>query len=131
MTGNLISNLHVAGSAAVAPEVGMGATVCHWKDRNAATVVAVRLKRDGSVKEIDIRGDIVTRTDSNGMSDAQSYTYAPAPEDVPAVTWRLDGKGQWRALHRDGVTGNLRMAHAKYGAKLALGVRDEFYDYSF
>jgi hypothetical protein len=131
MTGNLISNLRIAGSAAVTPEVGMGATVCHWKDRNAATVVAVRFKRDGSVKEVDIRGDKVTRTDSNGMSDAQSYDYAPGDEGSPVGTWRLDGKGQWRAVHLDSATGRYRMEHARYGAKLALGVREEFYDYSF
>jgi hypothetical protein len=131
VTGNLISNIHVAGSAGVVPEVGMGATVCHWKDRHACTVVAVRLKRDGSVKEIDIRGDKVTRTDSHGQSDAQSYDYAPGDEGAPVGTWRLDTKGRWRAVHRDRVTGNLRMEDARYGAKLAVGVRDEFYDYSF
>jgi hypothetical protein len=131
MTMNLISNIHLAATTGTTPEVGMGVTVCHYSDRNAGTVVAVRTKRDGSVKEIDIRKDKVTRVDSYGMSDAQDYTYEPGAEDAPVTTWRLDSKGRFRQLYTDQWTGSVKMADARHGAKLALGIRDEFYDYTF
>lgn len=129
MTANLISNIHLAGSEGATPEVGMGATICHYTDRNAATVVAVRFKRDGSVKEIDVRQDKAIRTDSNGMSDAQSYRYEPN-EDAPVNTWRVDSQGRFRRLATD-WEGKLRMESWRGGSKLALGIRDEFYDYTF
>lgn len=129
MTANLISNIHLAGSEGVTPVVGMGATICHYTDRNAATVVAVRFKRDGSVKEIDVRQDKAIRTDSNGMSDAQSYRYEPN-EDAPVNTWRVDSQGRFRRLATD-WEGKVRMESWRGGSRLALGIRDEFYDYTF
>jgi hypothetical protein len=131
MTANLISNIHVASSAARTPEVGMGATICYYTDRHAGTIVAVRTGKGGAVREFDVREDIVTRTDSHGMSDAQSYTYAPGPEDAPVRTWRLDRNGQWRHLFTDPTTGRQRMESVRYGLKVAIGIRDHFHDYTF
>jgi hypothetical protein len=130
MTNNLVSNIHLGTSAGTVPTVGMGATVCHYSDRSAVTVVAIRYKKDGSIKEIDTRADKTTRTDSNGMSDAQSYTYEPGDDTWPVATWRVDAKGRYRRMFHD-YDGAYRMADPKSGSKLALGIRDEFYDYSF
>jgi hypothetical protein len=130
MTANLISNILTACYGGLTPEAGMGVTVCHYSDRNAGTIVAVRTRKDGTVREIDIRKDKVTRVDGRGMTDAQEYIYEPGAEDAPVTTWRRDSKGVFRQLYTD-WDGKVRMASARDGAKLALGMRDEFYDYSF
>lgn len=129
MTNNLISNIHIASTAGTEPEVGMGATICHYTDRSAATVVAVR-REDGEIREIDVRGDKATRTDTNGVSDAQSYSYEPGDPDKPVQTWRYDSKGRLRQVYLDG-NGRRRMSSVSDGPKLALGIRDTYYDYSF
>lgn len=100
------------------PEVGMGATILMWSDRRPATIVEViRFKtgaQAGQVKAVVIQEDDATRIDSNGMSDAQSYTYEPQPaaakETFPK---RKDGR------------------FASSGVSLRIGSREKYYDYSF
>lgn len=102
------------------PEVGMGATICMYSDRHAATITEViRYKtgpKAGQVKGVKTRPCEATRTDTNGMSDAQAYSYEERP-DWPESEWtyRKDGR-----LRRTGDT-----------AALAIGFRDAHYDYSF
>lgn len=94
----------------------MGATVLYWTDRRAATIVWV----SPSGKSLKIRGDKAIRTDSYGMSDAQSYRYEPQP-DAPEVEYTLRKDGRW-----------IRKGQPMRGsASLLIGVRDEYYDYSF
>lgn len=108
-TGSLMN--HLMSRSAGKPAIGMGATVLAWTDRHAATVVAV----SASGKTCTVREDMATRTDSNGMSENQSYTYTPDPNGRE-WTFRLTSKG-WRAA--DG------------GPGLLLGERRHYHDFSF
>ena len=109
-------------------EVGMGATVLMWSDRQAATVVGFTTfksgKRKGQVKTVTVQRDKATRTDSNGMGDAQSYEYE-RDEQGALRTFLASSKGGWKQVGADGkvVEGG--------GAGLLLGVRKEYYDFSF
>lgn len=73
-TGSLTNWILASGLSGV-PVVGEGATEFMHTDRHAFTVVEV--SKDG--KTCYIVEDIATRTDSNGMSDSQQYSYAPNP----------------------------------------------------
>lgn len=74
-------------------EVGDGVTLCWWTDRTACTVIA------RTAKSITIQEDKAMRSDSNGMSDAQSYEYSPNPEGRTFTArmtkrgWRVGGQG--------------------------------------
>jgi hypothetical protein len=87
LTGSLINNvLPDAGYFTI----GEGATICHWTDRMACTVIDV--SKSGAT--ITLQADIVRRTDQNGMSDAQSYAYEPNPEGRTFKARRTrNGKG--------------------------------------
>lgn len=93
------------------PFVGQPATVCWITDRHAATVVAV----SASGHKVTVREDKATRTDTNGMSDCQDYTYEPNPEGVEHTFYR----------RADGKYGR------KGGKGLVLGTRRSYHDYSF
>jgi hypothetical protein len=56
---------------AVVPKVGTGVSLYFWSDSKAATVVEV----SASTKTIIVQRDRSIRTDSNGLSDDQSYRY--------------------------------------------------------
>jgi non-ribosomal peptide synthetase component E (peptide arylation enzyme) len=103
--GSLIN--HIAAPA-VELELGDGATLCHWSDREAFTVIA----KTKSGKTVTLQADTATRSDANGMSDAQTYTYErnPAGRTIKA---RLTSRG-WSAN----------------GTKVIPG-RHAYYDFSF
>ncbi len=101
----------------ITPEVGMGATVCYWTDRKAATVIAI----SESGRKVTVQFDRATRIDSNGMSDAQSYEYETNTE-APTREFSLRKNGRWIPVGD---------SMASYGNTLSLGRRSEYYDYSF
>jgi len=103
-------------SKAPVPEVGMGATILCWSDRHAATIVKVY-----TPKKIGIKQDKATRVDKNGMTDSgQHYEYSPVDSN-PEEVYTLRKNGRWV---KQGET-------ATGGGNLAIGYRDEYYDYSF
>lgn len=120
MYGSLVNRLMEA-SRTPEPEVGMGATICMYSDRHAATITEVlRYKsgaKAGQVRGVKTRPCRATRTDSNGMSDAQSYEYEEMP-DAPETEWTLRKDGRFIRKGEQYTT-------------LAIGFRDEYYDYSF
>ncbi len=89
------------------PRVGEGATIYHYSDRDAATVV--RVSPSGSTAWI--QEDSAKRADSNGQSDQQTYTYSPNTDaQIQKVVktktgWKIAGKtsrvvfGYRRAYH--------------------------------
>lgn len=101
------------------PEVGMGATILGYTDRTACTIVSVRHK------VIDLWEDIATRTDKNGLSESQDYTYATrlASEvrrfNMHTFTLRKDGT--WVKLGQ----------RANGGTRVLIGTRDHYIDPSF
>ena len=136
-------------------EVGTGVTEMCYSDRHAYEVVEVI-----DEKHLLIRRCKATRIDSNGMSDSQSYKYEVEPYEEKIITEELlanksvmymmsvfqpktyakviNGKigdtygdnniklvlvkGAWRA----------RSAEGKLSTnKFTVGIREEYYDYSF
>lgn len=97
------------------PVVGMGATICFLTDRRAGTIVAV----SASGKQITVQRDTCTRTDKNGMSECQSYDYAPNPEGT-TDTFTFRKNGRWVQKGSD-----------MNGTCCYIGGRREYHDYSF
>lgn len=111
-TGSLM-NLLRANATPKTPEVGMGATILLWTDRYACTVTKVEPKR------VTVREDVATRTDANGMSDAQSYAYHADPNGREWV-FTLRKSGRWVCA-----------GDPPNGTALHIGVRNAYHDYSF
>jgi len=103
-TGSVVNHLMSGG---IAPEVGMGATVLHWTDRTAGTIIKV------TPKTFTMQADNAVRTDENGMSEVQSYQYTPDPNGRLFV-FRLTKRG-WRCK----------------GLGVCIGERRQYHDYSF
>lgn len=95
-------------------KVNEGATLCHWSDRHAGTVVEV--SADG--KTLKWQRDYATRSDNNGMSDSQSWAYTKNPETaVKTFTKRKNGYFYERGQ--------------KMGTSYLVEGRCEYYDFSF
>ena len=115
--GNLMNR--VAESAKPPePVIGMGATLCYYSDRHAATVIEVGQKN--RVKYVVVRQDTARRTDTNGQSESQTYQYEPNP-DGAEYKFTLRKNGRY-------VQAGSSM---KNGTGLLLGVREEYYDFGF
>lgn len=106
-TGSLMNHVYTT-SLQQSPEIGMGATMCAWTDRHAATIVKV------TPCQVHVQQDIAKRVDENGMSECQRYEYQPNPQ-APVIVFRKTKRG-WRSA-------------CGYG--LIIGVRREYYDFSF
>lgn len=117
-----VTNWLMSGSAQPTPEVGMGATVLMWTDRKAGTIVSLEYfkggAKKGQIKSFTVREDVATRTDANGMSECQSYTYSPSPEGEGCEWTFKMTKAGWRE-------GNAR------GTAVGLGYRQTYHDFSF
>ncbi len=111
--GSLINSIGEAGEKEWA--VGDGATILGWSDRHAATVIEV----SANGKRIIIQEDTSTRTDSNGMSDAQSYEFTPNPEGRTSA-YTLRKNGRWVAEGQP----------LRGGQSIGRG-RSTYFDYSF
>jgi hypothetical protein len=99
----------------IKPEVGMGATIGYHSDRHAATIVEVI-----NGKTVVVQQDTATRTDTNGYSESQKYTFGPCPT-APRKTFTLRNNGRW-------VEKGTAKQHTPY---LVIGHRSEYYDFSF
>lgn len=94
------------------PEIGMGVTWAVGSDRYPGTIIDI----SASGHRIVFQEDIATRTDSNGMSESQSYTFQQNPlGEIHTASLRKDGR--WR------LTGGKM--------PLFIGNRDKYYDFSF
>jgi len=95
------------------PSLGMGATIHIGSDRVAATIIQIT----HNYKRIVLQEDMATRTDQNGMSESQTYTYQP---DFNGKLWYASKRkdGRWR------VSGGNYLL-------VSLGVRNSYYGYSF
>lgn len=95
--------------------VGMGATINFHSDSKAATLIQISHRGN----RIVLRQDKATRNDSNGVSESQTYTYEADPEGaIYFATLRKDGRYRLVGSSATGKT-------------ITLGVRREYYDYSF
>ncbi len=114
-TGSLVNHLY--SGAAGQPVVGMGATVLAWTDRYAGTIIDIGL--DGS---LTVREDHWVRTDGHGMSEAQTYDFAPNPQG------RLF---HFSPVRRGNAKGQLREDGKKDGYAVLVGDRRKYHDFSF
>lgn len=117
-TGSLINHV-VSSMNDSGPAAGMGATKLYWSDRKACTIVKVFRNKAGKVIRIHVQEDHATRTDANGMSDSQSYKFAPNLEAAEEV-FTLRSNGAWAP-----------QGSSSRGVRLKIGARDQFHDYSF
>lgn len=115
--GGVINRLGENGTAGSVPNVGDGATIFHYSDRSAATVSRVVTSRRGVVT-VFVKGDTAKRTDTNGMSESQSYEFTSNPDAAEeAVKLRTHhGRKVWRT---------------KSGEGIAFGYRSAYHDYTF
>lgn len=122
MHGSVVNRLS-EGPTKKVPEVGMGATVTHWSDRDPATIVAVRNFKSGARKglprEIDIQpDDYVVVSGSEGDGSA-SYEYS-RNESAPVITYVVNQRGRW-----------VRKGQGGRGSGLIMDHRDRYYDPHF
>ena len=122
-TKNVVSNAMLLSVHGVEPTVGMGATLCYFKDRHAATIVEVTEYKNVSM--IRVQEDVAKRTDKNGASFDQHYDYQPNPNGR-AYTYRFKN-GRWVGAQ---INENGRIVTARNFPALVIGVRDQFYDFS-
>lgn len=99
----------------IKPQVGMGATIGHWTDRTACTIIGV----SASGREVRVREDNAKRIDKNGMSECQDYEYSP----------NLDGCVSTFTLRKNGRY--VQKGSDMRGTSLWVGHRRQYYDYSF
>jgi len=124
-TGSLINNImsrSVIGEPL--PEIGMGATMLSWTDRNPATIVSVFTK--GKTQYIGVNEDDATRTDSNGYSESQTYEFSFNPS-VYMHYFRKTSKGTWEGCYINQDTGRF----VKGNGSVSIGQRDKYWDPSF
>jgi hypothetical protein len=96
------------------PEIGMGATVCFFSDRRAGTIIWHK----GNT--IVVQLDKASRTDNNGTSDMQEYSYEQNRNGAQ-YEFTLRKNGKWVAKGHG----------MKNGTSCGIGFRREYYDFSF
>jgi hypothetical protein len=101
-------------------------TFLSWTDRSAGTIVRVHTK-DGEATMFDCREDKAIRTDSNGMSECQSYRFEP-DHAAPVKRYKRDRKGRWRHVM---LNQNMVWAFVEPKQCVRLGERDYYHDFSF
>lgn len=106
-----LNNRLMENSKQPTPVVGMGVTQCMYTDRHAYTIVEVI-----SPKKIVVQQDDATRTDNNGLSESQQYSYKPDP-DAPKEVITLRKNGRW-----------IKQGNPMDSAGYLLGHREEYRD---
>ena len=114
--GSLINCLADNAPVKNAPKVGDGATVVMWSDRLPATVIVSRRTKSGKLK-VAVQEDKATRTDGNGISERQSWSFERNSE----------GRVFEYSERKDGVLRECRGG----GTTLWVGSREKYYDFSF
>ena len=126
-TGSLMNHLDSrAVRGEPAPYVGMGATLLSWSDRHAGTIVETFTK-NGSLY-IKVQEDKAIRVDKNGMSESQDYEYMADLNGSISYFRKTEPYGFWKKVVINPKTGRFNLGGCG-GVKI--GVRDEYYDFSF
>lgn len=111
--GNLMNRIQ-EGAVEGKVEVGTGVTILSYSDRDAGTIVEIIPFKSGPNKGkpriLKVQHDKATRTDNNGMSECQDYTFERDPEGR-IETFKANLKGVFVGLR--------------------IGSRDKYHDYSF
>ena len=106
------------------PQIGDGATILGWSHRWAGTVIALCWSKSGQTVYVTVQEDRAIRTDTNGMSESQSYRYERDPNgDVWDIKSRPNGK--WTVRYKK----DNKLIKSSFGVRF--GQRDHYHDYSF
>lgn len=97
-------------------EIGTGATRYGYTGHHPYTVIAV--SKSGRI--LTLQEDTATRTDTNGMSECQSYTFA-SNKDGAVVQVSLRKNGTYVEVGKSG----------KGATTYAIGQRRKYHDFSF
>lgn len=107
------------------PEVGMGATILCWTDRQAATIMLTWNEK--GTRFIGVREDTAKRIDKNGLSESQTYEYQPNPDGREYI-FRQEKDGRWQQVRQNQETKRWVKVN---GEGLRIGSRDHYHDFSF
>ena len=127
-TGSLVNHI-LSTSKVHIPEIGEGATILSWSDRNPATVVSIEKKRNDEVIIVGVQSDSYLRVDDNGLSEMQEYVYSPNPNGC-VYHYRIDTTkpdAKWVRVWKS-ETG--RWNKLEYG-NIIFGIREKYHDFSF
>lgn len=124
-TGSLVNHIY-SGAKGSQPEIGMGATICMWSDRSAGTITDIF--RKGKYTYICVTQDDAKRIDNNGMSECQEYEYTHNPDGRKFYFRSTMTDTSWEAVYMNSETGRFKKT-TSYG--VAVGVRKQYYDFSF
>lgn len=117
-TGSLINNVY-SQTVQTLPQVGDGATIMHWTDRSAGTVISV----DTAKNVVVVQEDTATLKEGcDTYGGSQDYDYSPNPNG-PTYTFKPVSRG-----HRKG---QMREGGRKDGYSVVFGRRDKHRDPSF
>lgn len=101
------------------PKIGDGATLLHWSDRTAATVVAIRRymkgPKKGQLRELIIQEDEARLISGSEQDGSARYEYSANPDGIEHVLTK-NRQGAWRT---------------KGGAYIHIGSRQQYRDPSF
>lgn len=123
--GSLVNHIYSrAVKGEPEPYVGMGVSRLSWSDRHAGSIVEVFKKKD--VLYIKVQDDNVVRVDKNGISESQDYEYSPNP-DGAIHYYRKGKKGFWENVYINPESGRFK----KGVGGIKIGIREEYYDFSF
>jgi hypothetical protein len=123
--GGGLYNILDANAKWPVPSVGDGATLLHYSDRHAATVVEVQTSGKSII--VAVQRDEATRIDKNDMSESQTYRFERNP-DGPITFFRRNKYGRWERVERNTDTGRW----VKFGTEgVRFGERDEYFDFNF
>lgn len=121
-TGSLVNHL-LSRAPTTLPEIGDAATVTHWTDRSAATVINVFQK--GKYNYVVVQEDNAVRVDDNGLSEIQDYEYTRNPEGITS-TFRITDNGYEHVYLAE--TGRYNKSDS---CGLCIGRRQKYHDPSF
>ena len=122
-------NNHLLSRAVIgqpSPKLGMGATLLAWTDRYAGTITGITLN-GGKVTRIEVTRDIATRTDRNGLSECQKFTFERDARALP-YHFRQNKRGMWEQIFFNEETQRWNKSDG-YG--LRIGERDHYIDPHF
>jgi hypothetical protein len=125
-TASLVNHIHsrsVVGQPA--PVAGMAATILHWTDRSPATIF--RVFTVGKTTYVEARANFYERTDKNGLSESQEYTYKTNVNGSRYV-FKMEKNGTWTAVRKNEETGRWIKSG---GPGLRIGRREKYHDFSF